>query len=72
MMQVRCQKCGWTFTLSRDAINAIMEEIKESKPTHYMIDCPKCRQAIKVQTRQLRRHYHPAPADEGAESGQDA
>ena len=68
MMQVRCQKCGWNFTLSRDAINTIMEEIKESKPTHYMVDCSKCRQAIKVQTRMLKRYYRP-PAAEAAEEG---
>lgn len=69
MMQVRCQKCGWTFTLSRDAINTIMEEIKESKPTHYMVDCPKCRQAIKVQTRMLRRYYRPQAAPDSVDEG---
>ena len=71
MMQVRCQKCGWNFTLGREAINAIMDEVKETKATHYMIDCPKCRQRIKVQTRRIRRFYRPAaaaePADEDAE-----
>ena len=50
MMQVRCQKCGWSFTLSRDAIETIVNEVQESKATHYTIDCPKCRQGIKVQT----------------------
>ena len=64
MIQVRCQKCGWNFTLSRDAINTIMEEIKESKPTHYMVDCPKCRHAIKVQTRMLKRYHRPQAAPE--------
>ena len=57
MMQVRCQKCGWNFTLGRETIATIMEEIKDSNPTHYMIDCPKCRQGIKVQTRILKRGY---------------
>jgi Zn finger protein HypA/HybF involved in hydrogenase expression len=68
MLQVRCQKCGWNYTLSRDAINTIMEEIKESKPTHYMVDCPKCRHAIKVQTRRLARFYRP-PAPEAVDQG---
>lgn len=63
MMQVRCQKCGWSFTLSRDAIANIMEEVEETKPTHYTLDCPNCRQAIKVQVRQIRRYYRPAQAD---------
>lgn len=68
MMQVRCQNCGWNFTLGRDVINTIMEEVGESKATHYMLDCPKCRHAIKVQTRMLKRRYRP-PAAEAAEEG---
>ena len=78
MMQVRCQNCGWSFTMSRDAITNIVDEIndKDSKPTHYMLDCPKCRHGIKVQTRILRRGYRPqaAPnsADEASKSSQDA
>jgi hypothetical protein len=67
MMQVRCQKCGWNFTLSRAAIADIMNEVQESKATHYTIDCPKCRQRIKVQTRQLRRYYRPQAASEAAD-----
>ncbi len=69
MMQVRCQKCGWNFTLGRDAIATIMEEIKESKPSHYMVDCPKCRHSIKVQTRQLKRYYRPQAAPESGDEG---
>ena len=70
MMQVRCHKCGWNFTLSRDAIANIMEEVNETKAKHYTMECPKCRQAIKVQTRMLKRYYRPPtaePADEGTE-----
>ena len=66
MTQVRCQKCGWSFTLSRSAIANIMEEIGETKATHYTIECPKCRQGIKVQTRMLRRYYRPQAASEPA------
>lgn len=69
MMQIRCQKCGWSFTLGRDAIANIMDEIKDSNPTHYMMDCPKCRQGMKVQTRILKRHYHPQAAPSSAEEG---
>jgi ribosomal protein S27E len=64
MMQVRCQQCGWMFTLSRDAIANIMDEIKDSRQTHYTIECPKCRHGIKVQTRMLKRYYRPHPAPE--------
>ncbi len=67
MMQVRCQKCSWSFTLGRDAIANIMQEVQKSKATHYMIDCPKCRQGIKVQTRMLKRYYRPQAASESAD-----
>jgi ssDNA-binding Zn-finger/Zn-ribbon topoisomerase 1 len=67
MMQVRCQKCGWSFTLSRDAIETIVNEVQESKATHYTIDCPKCRQGIKVQTRRIKRFYRPQATPETAE-----
>jgi Zn finger protein HypA/HybF involved in hydrogenase expression len=68
MMQVRCQKCGWNFTLSRDAIANIMEEVNETKAKNYTMECPKCRHAIKVQTRRLARFYRP-PAPETADQG---
>ena len=57
MMQIRCQKCGWNFTLGREAIAAIVDEIKQE--THYTIECPKCRHGIKVQTRRIKRAYRP-------------
>lgn len=76
MLQVRCSKCSWHFTLGRDAIAGIMDEIKDSKPTHYTIDCPKCRHGIKVQTRLLKRGYRPSTVpksdDEGSKSSPEA
>ena len=71
MMQVRCQNCGWSFTLGRDAINTIMEEVGESKATHHTLECPKCRHGIKVQTRRLRRFYRPPAAAEPAEESSE-
>ena len=67
MLQVRCQKCGWSFTLGRDTIGSIMDEVKESKASHYRVDCPKCRQGIKVQTRMLKRYYRPQAASESVD-----
>ena len=76
MLQVRCQKCGWSFTLGRDTIASIMDEIQESKASHYRVDCPKCRQGIKVQTRLIRRvgrlQSAPSSADEEPTSTQDS
>ena len=64
MLQVRCPKCGWNFTLSRDAIANIMEEVNETKAKHYTMECPKCRQAIKVETKRIRRFHRPVSAEE--------
>jgi hypothetical protein len=64
MMQIRCQRCGWSFTLSQEALAAIMEEIGDKKVTHYTMDCPKCRHSIKVQSKRLRRAYHPVEREE--------
>jgi hypothetical protein len=54
-MQVRCQRCGYTFTLGREAIVAALGEVKESNTAHYNFDCPKCRRRIKVPVKNLRR-----------------
>lgn len=60
MLHVRCQKCGWSFTLGREAIAAIVDNL-EAKETHYTIECPKCRHGIKVQSRRIKRAYRPQP-----------
>jgi hypothetical protein len=54
-MQVRCQRCGFMFTLSRDALAAALEEIGKTPTKHYNIECPKCRRQIKVPVKQMRR-----------------
>ena len=54
-MRVRCQRCGYTFTLGREAVVAALEQVKESKASHYNFDCPKCRRRIKVPVKNLRR-----------------
>ena len=64
MMQIRCQRCGWNFTLGRDVLEGIVAEIQDSQAKHYMIECPKCRHSIKVQSKKFRRYYRPTP-DEG-------
>ena len=54
-MQTRCQRCGFMFTLSRDAVTTALEEIKESQAKHYNVDCPKCRRQIKLPVKNLLR-----------------
>jgi len=60
MMQVRCQRCGWVFTLSRDAIGFAVAEAQASQAEHYQEPCPKCRNVIKIQVKELRKRL---PAD---------
>jgi hypothetical protein len=55
MMQVRCQRCGWMLTLGREAIAMALAEAQQSHEHHHVIDCPRCRRAIKVPVAELRR-----------------
>jgi len=54
-MQVRCQRCGYMFTLGRQAVDAALEEVKQTQAKHYNVDCPKCRRQIKVPVKDLQR-----------------
>jgi hypothetical protein len=54
-MQVRCQRCNYMFTLSREAVTAALEEVKESNAKHYNVECPKCRRQIKMPVKNLQR-----------------
>ena len=54
-MQVRCQRCGYKFTLSRQAVTAALEELEQTPARHYNLDCPKCRRQIKVPAKEIQR-----------------
>jgi len=54
-MQVRCQRCGAMFTLSREAVAAALEEAEQAKARHHAVDCPKCRHQIKVPIKDIQR-----------------
>ena len=54
-MQVRCQRCGYMFTLGRETVAAALEEIERTQAKHYNVDCPKCRRQVKVPVRVVRR-----------------
>ena len=60
MMQIRCQRCGWMQTLGRESIALTLAEAQQSHEQHHVIDCPRCRHAIKVPVADLRRRL---PAD---------
>ncbi len=54
-MQVRCQRCGYMFTLSREAVAAALEEAERTQAKHYNVNCPKCRHQIKVPIKDMQR-----------------
>jgi len=55
MRDIRCQRCGHMFTLSRDLVMAALEEMEEKGEKHYTLECPRCRHAVKVPRRNLER-----------------
>ncbi len=55
MRQVRCQRCGHMFTLSREQVVAALEEVKAREEEYYTVECLRCRHTIKVPRRDLER-----------------
>jgi phage FluMu protein Com len=61
VVKVRCFKCGQAFQLAEQYIaNALAAEGITGKPTHYVAECPRCRQANKVS---LKRVHLPEPEE---------
>lgn len=54
-MNVRCPFCRTSFNLSRDVVAQAVAEADEKKQKHYVVECIKCRKAIKVSVKQMRR-----------------
>lgn len=55
MIKVRCFKCGHAFQLTEQYIaNALAAQEIAGKPTHYVAECPRCRQANKVSLKRVR------------------
>jgi RNA polymerase-interacting CarD/CdnL/TRCF family regulator len=51
------------MNMSRDLLSAALQEAEEKKLRYYQIECAKCRHAIKVPLKQIRR-YAPHAAEE--------
>jgi hypothetical protein len=55
MIKVRCFKCGNAFQLTEQYVaNALAAEGISGKPSHYTVECPRCRQANKVPLKRVR------------------
>ena len=66
-MNVRCYRCGWNITLSREAIEAAA--VSSAGQKAHVLHCPRCRQAIRIPMDQITRALPPgwtppAPASE--------
>lgn len=69
MVRIRCFKCGQAFQLTEQHIaNALAAEGVTAKPSHYVAECPRCRQANKVPLKRVRL---PEPEAAAEQSQQD-
>ncbi len=59
-MNTRCYRCGWSFSLSREEIEAAVAAAMVAGDKIHAERCPRCRQVIKLPVDQLRRTL---PAD---------
>lgn len=68
-MNTRCYRCGWSFSLSREAIEEAA--VSSAGQKAHVIHCPRCRQAIRIPMDQIMRDLPPgwtpsAPSGEQA------
>jgi RNA polymerase-interacting CarD/CdnL/TRCF family regulator len=57
------------MNMSRDLLAAALQEAEEKKLRYYQIECAKCRHAIKVPLKQIRR-FAPHEAEEADTQGE--
>ncbi len=55
MRDVRCQRCGHMFSLSRELLAAAVEELERKDEDYFTIDCPNCRRVVKIPRADLER-----------------
>ncbi len=73
MVKVRCFKCGNAFQLTEQYIaNELAAQGVDGKPSHYVAECPQCRQANKVSLKRVRLPEPQAPEAPEAQEGQAA
>jgi len=62
-MRIRCQRCGYMLTLSRDEVADALEELDRTHAKHYNVACHKCRHQIKVPAKEFERSRPPQSGD---------
>jgi hypothetical protein len=54
-MQLSCTNCHRPFALSREAVQAALEQVFAEDLGHYNAQCPHCRRVNRVSRKQLQR-----------------
>jgi hypothetical protein len=54
-MQLRCYRCGWSFSIKKEEIAFALEALEESGGGHYDVRCQRCRHKNRISLEQLRR-----------------
>ena len=71
MIKTRCYKCGNAFQVTKQFIaNELAAQGVSGKPAHYVAECPRCRQAIKLSLKRVRLP-EPEAAEEATEEAGD-
>jgi hypothetical protein len=52
-MNTRCYRCGWSFSMSREALEEAA--VSSAGQKAHVIHCPRCRQAISIPMDQIMR-----------------
>lgn len=60
-MNIRCNFCGHSFSLSRDFMATAVPQAQEKKQKSVVVECANCRKQVKVPVRQMQR-FVPRPA----------
>mgnify|MGYP005833463305 CR=1 FL=1 len=57
MVRITCMRCSRSFALTNEQIARIVEEARDTKHKHYVVNCPYCRQPSKAPLAQVRQAY---------------
>jgi hypothetical protein len=72
MIKTRCFKCGNAFQLTEQHVaNELAAQGISGKPSHYVAECPHCRQAIKISLKRVRLPKPEKAAEEEATEQSD-
>jgi uncharacterized Zn finger protein len=62
-MQLRCYRCGWSFSLSREQVDFAIQTTQAKGGNHYDVHCTRCRTVNKVPLKQLEQSApRPSPS----------